>query len=141
MKTINLAKYLMLLALSILVCTGAAGQLDSLKVTEGEEIWFKVDVPASFPGGMAKFYQYINENLKYPKDARKASVEGSVGFVVDSLGMIVPESIAVIQSLHPSCDEEAIRLILACPKWIPARSTELNRNVRGRVVLPVIFKM
>ncbi|NOS94494.1 MAG: energy transducer TonB [Cyclobacteriaceae bacterium] len=107
-----------------------------------EEIWYEVDVIAQFPGGYPKFYQYIAKNLKYPADARRDGIEGKVmvQFVIDSTGSIKPETIKVIKGLTKSCDEETIRLISECPKWIPGRITSLNKNVPTRMTVPVTFK-
>jgi protein TonB len=125
----------------------AYGQTEEKKATgqstpPAEEIWYEVDVSPSFPGGFAKFYAYLNSNLKYPKDAKKKGIEGKVmvEFVVDSTGLIRPETVNAVQGIFKSCDDEAIRLITKSPQWVPGRVTQLNKNVPVKIVLPVIFK-
>ena len=43
-----------------------------------DEVFSIVEVMPSFPGGTAEFYKYISQNLKYPRKALKANVEGKV---------------------------------------------------------------
>lgn len=116
--------------------------IDSVK-TETAEKFYLVDKSAEFPGRMSGFYRYISKKMKYPKDARQLGIEGKVyvDFVIDATGEIRKESVKIKQGVHPSCDEEAIRLIKESPKWKPAFSTELNKNVAIRMVVPIIFKL
>jgi len=110
--------------------------------TDNGEKWYKVDVSPSFPGGIPKFFDYLNKNLKYPKDAKKEGIEGKVmiEFVVDSTGAIRPGTVNIVKGLFKSCDDEAIRLITESPQWIPGRVTELNKNVPVKMTLPINFK-
>ncbi|MFT2010453.1 TonB family protein [Pontibacter sp. 13R65] len=73
-------------------------------------------------GGTRAFNKYIKENMRYPEDARAAQVKGKVGvdFTVNPTGKVV--NAKVTESLHPSCDAEAIRLIVEGPDWQPATS-------------------
>lgn len=125
------------------------GQTDEKKTvdqatppTENGERWYKVDVAPEFHGGISKFFDHINKNLKYPKDAKKEGIEGKVmiEFIVDSTGIIRPGSVNIVKGLSKSCDDEAIRLITESPKWIPGRVTELNKSVAVKMVLPINFK-
>ena len=142
-------KTIAILVLPFVVTISAYGQTSEMNFldqssppTENGEIWYDVDVLPSFPGGMAKFFDYINKNLKYPKDAKKERIEGRVmiEFVVDSTGGIRPGTIKILDGLLKSCDDEAIRLISESPLWIPGRVTELNKNVPVRMVIPIRFK-
>ena len=129
-----------------LILTGTIltyGQTDDKKTDDqAQEKFYKVDISPTFPGGIPKFFEYLNKNLIYPKDAKKEKIEGKVmvEFVVDSTGAIRPGTVNVVKSLYKSCDDEAIRLITASPNWIPGRVTELNKNVPVRMVLPVSFQ-
>jgi protein TonB len=122
------------------------GQTDTVNQTtpptESGVKWVTVDVAPEFPGGIIKFFDYINKNLKYPKDARKEGIEGKVmiEFVVDSTGAIRPGTVNIVKGLSKSCDDEAIRLIKESPKWIPGRVSAANKNVAVKMVMPINFK-
>jgi TonB family protein len=62
-------------------------------------------------GGSKAFKEFIAANLRYPKEALEARVEGSVivGYDVDNNGDVI--SLHVIKGLGYGCDEEAVRLI------------------------------
>ena len=64
-----------------------------------------------YPGGKTALLQYIQEHLQYPKDAMEQKIEGNVRvwYEVNDNGEVVDAKI--LQSLFPSCDEEALRLV------------------------------
>jgi hypothetical protein len=97
--------------------------------------------PAEFPGGMASFYKYISKKMRVPKELENQNIRGKVfvEFVIDSVGNIKKESVKVKQSLLPSCDNEAVRLIVNCPRWIPAVDLKTNKNVATIYTLPILF--
>ncbi|HMP99442.1 MAG TPA: energy transducer TonB [Cyclobacteriaceae bacterium] len=104
-----------------------------------EEIYYIIEEPATFPGGMHKFYSYINKNMKVPLAVRNGKVSGKVliEFVIDSLGQIPHDEIIIREGLCKPCDEEAIRLIKGSPKWNPGM--QKGKPVRQRMVMPILF--
>lgn len=64
-----------------------------------------------FEGGIKAMRALIKENLKYPEEAIKDKVEGSVKikYDVDYKGNVIKTK--VIKSLGHGCDEEAQRLV------------------------------
>lgn len=79
------------------------------------------DLPAPEPeGGFRKWNIYLRKNKQYPPTARASGVKGVVrlSFLPDEKGS--PADIVVEQSLGYGCDEEALRLLQAGPKWTPA---------------------
>jgi protein TonB len=110
-----------------------AGTVDTNKI-------FKpVDQEPTFPGGMAKLYQYILKNVKYPKEALENKVQGKVlvGFVIEKDGTLI--DINVEKSLSPETDAEALRLIKNCPKWRPGALN--GKPVRVRYIIPINFEL
>lgn len=77
---------------------------------------------ASFPGGNAARREYLKENMLYPQDLaeRRISAKVALQFVVEADGSIRGLSI-VSNSLYPSFNLEALRLVLSMPKWEPAK--------------------
>lgn len=96
--------------------------------------------PASFPGGLAKFHEYIERNINYQHDENKKRIKGDVllEFLVDSNGEIPTSEIKIKTGLTPLCDEEAIRVIKESPKWNPAKWG--NEFVGERITIAVKFK-
>ena len=93
-----------------------------------------------FPGGEEALLKFLAENIKYPEIAQEQGVQGRsiIEFMVNEDGSIVEPK--VIRSLHPKCDEEAIRVIKAMPKWKPAIN-ENGKPVRVKYTVPVQFKL
>ena len=90
-------------------------------------------------GGYAAFYKYVKKNLKYPKVAKRTSIEGKVfvQFVVDEEGNIT--AVEVIKGIGGGCDEEASRVLSEAPKWSPGK--QRGKPVKVRMVLPMVFNL
>ena len=81
---------------------------------------------------------YLKENLKYPKDALDNNVQGRliVQFIVQDDGSVTDAKI-VGKRLGHGCEEEAVRVVTAMPKWKPGKQN--GRAVKVYYTLPVIF--
>ena len=104
--------------------------------TEGE-VYTIVEQAPRFPGGQEAWLRYLAANIKYPVDAQGRRIQGrvTVQFVVNKDGSI--SDAMIVRSIDPACDEEALRLINAMPRWEPARSG--GKSVRARCVQQVVF--
>lgn len=96
-----------------------------------------VDQLPLFPGGQAGLRKFMEENIQYPSDAHEKKIQGSVicSFIVNSKGEL--EEISVLKSVHPSLDEEALRIIKAMPQWIPA--TQKGKSIDVYSTMPIRF--
>ena len=92
-----------------------------------------------FPGGAQGLRDFIQENIQYPERARRRGIQGTVlvTFVIDVDGSLM--DVKVTQGVHRLLDAEAVRLIRAMPKWIPA--IQDGRNVRVMFTLPINFRL
>ncbi|MDU0369313.1 energy transducer TonB [Hymenobacter endophyticus] len=99
----------------------------------------KPDQPARPVGGTDAFFEWIQQNQKYPALARQKKVQGRVmmEFVVQKDGSL--SEIKPVKRLGAGLDEEAIRLIKAAPKWQPA--TYQGQPMKQKMVLPVVFTL
>lgn len=82
---------------------------------------------------------FIYTNIRYPPDARENGIEGTVvvSFIVNKSGQIMePE---VTHSLSDDCDEEALRVILSMPNWVPGKMD--GKPVSCRFKLPIKYKL
>jgi periplasmic protein TonB len=64
-----------------------------------------------------------------------------VEFVIDTSGEVLDESIKIKKSIFPSIDEEAIRVVRLLPKWKPGFSSELNKNAKVQMSIPIRFEV
>lgn len=90
-------------------------------------------------GGMPAFYKYLSKTLKYPSQARRMNVEGTVyvQFVIEKDGSLT--DIKIVKGVGAGCDEEAERVIKEAKKWKAGKQRGLP--VRQRMVMPIIFKL
>ncbi len=97
------------------------------------------EVLPQYPGGDGEMIKFMVNNIKYPKEAAEAGVQGRVvvEFVVDKNGR--PTDITVKKSVSPELDAEALRIISIMPDWTPAR--DKGKTVGCKVTLPVSFKL
>ena len=91
-----------------------------------------------FPGGSSALLNYLKSYV-YPRDALKDSIQGRVlvQFIIEKDGSIT--NVKVENSVYPSLDAEAIRLVLQMPKWKPGK--QLGSLRRVRYVVPVNFQL
>ena len=94
---------------------------------------------AEYPGGFEAMSAYISKSIVYPEKAKADGVEGKVfvQFVVEKDGSVGEAT--VLRGVGGECDEEALRVVNAMPKWQPA--TFKGKPVRSRFVLPIYFKL
>ncbi|KAA6566822.1 energy transducer TonB, partial [Salmonella enterica subsp. enterica serovar Lubbock] len=98
-----------------------------------------VEKMPSFPGGMPALFEYLCNNLHYPKVAEEKKVEGRVlvTFVVGKDGSI--SNAELVRSVSEELDAEAIRVVSSMPKWQPG--TQNGKPVNVKFTVPVTFKL
>jgi protein TonB len=114
-------------------------EIEEIEEEKLEEIFVIVeDAPVPI-GGLSAFYQYVNENIKYPRQAMSMRIEGKVfvQFVVGKDGKLT--NIEVIKGIGGGCDEEAKRIIENAPLWKPGK--QRGKPVLVKMVLPITFKI
>ncbi|BDD08770.1 hypothetical protein FUAX_12020 [Fulvitalea axinellae] len=100
-------------------------------------------VPYSLPifkTGLKDFYSYVNEKLKYPKNAKKMRIQGPVyvKFSVSPQGAV--ENPTIVKGIGFGCDDEAIRLIeKTSGKW--ASALHKGKEISYDMTLPIVFKL
>lgn len=114
--------------------------LESKSVESGiDGVYRVVEKMPTFPGGDEAMSQFIYDNLKYPHVAQVYGFQGRVivQFTVNADGSI--SDVEAIQSVHPSLDNEAIRVVKAMPKWNPG--LQRGKAVRVKYSLPMTFRL
>ena len=101
-------KYILCLPLIVFLCSFNTAGFNAIDP-------YKIDQPASFPGGFDAFGKYIIQTAK-KVSTKNGRVE--VSFIVETNGTISNEKIE--NSLDQASDKEALRVIKLSPKWKPA---------------------
>lgn len=126
-------------------------------VSESEEIFKVVEQMPRFPGcaerilsqseahtcAQQELLNYIYRNLSYPKEAKRAGVEGNVvvSFIVNKTGQI--SDLEIVRDLSLGCGEAALDVLRKMQsdqiEWEPGR--QRGQAVNVRYILPVKFKL
>ncbi|MBQ3751158.1 MAG: energy transducer TonB [Bacteroidales bacterium] len=116
---------------------------DVVEVVEDESetappVYFTEEMP-EYPGGMEALNSFLSKEIQYPEVARNNGITGTVlvEFVVERDGRVSNAKVKV--PLYPDCDKEAVRGIMAMPKWKPGKN--MGKPVRCFYQVPVTFSM
>jgi len=92
-----------------------------------------------YPGGDEARMQYVASNIKYPEEARKQGVQGTVyiTFVIEKDGSV--SDVSVLRGIGGGCDEEAVRVISSMPAWTPGK--QRGKPVRVQFNMPIKFNL
>ncbi len=128
-----------LILLGFLTLSATFGQTTDSTSTPEMSPFITVEHMPEFPGGMKAMYQFIADNLKYPKEATKANIEGKVfvAFVVSHTGEI--QNVEISKGIGYGCDEECVRVVRSMPRWTPGRQS--GKDVPVRYVIPFSFTL
>ncbi|MCB2378828.1 TonB family protein [Hymenobacter sp. BT635] len=97
-----------------------------------------VEVMPEFAGGIGALRQYMQRNLRYPRQALSAAISGKVfvSFTVQADGSIA--DVQVIKGLGYGMDEEAARVVSKMPSWTPGKQN--SQAVAVRYTMPITFQ-
>lgn len=100
---------------------------------------YDVENQPEFTGGETELFKYLAANLKYPRAAVEANIQGTVyiTFIVEENGSI--SNVIPARTIGGGCDEEAVRVIKNMPRWKPGK--QYGRPVRVRFNIPVKFSL
>ena len=103
------------------------------------DVFDVVEEMPQYPGGPQALFEFLGQNVRYPKEAAKAGIQGRVivTFVVEKDGSICESK--VVKSVDPSLDAEALRVINAMPNWKPGKQN--GKEVRVKYTVPVAFML
>ena len=127
---------LSVLALLLMVNTNAMAQ--SKKIAN-DKVLEKAEVMPQFPGGDQAMMKFVSENVQYPEEAKEKEISGRVlvGFIVEKDGSV--NEVKIVRGIGGGCDEEAVRVVKAMPKWKPGKQD--GKTVRVSYTMPFFFKM
>jgi TonB family protein len=125
--------------LGVMMLSGVGGNEVHAQEKTDKTVHEKVEQMPEYPGGHEGLIRYMIENIKYPKDAESAGVEGKVmvGFVVDVDGSVI--SVNAKNSVYPSLDNQAIQVVSSMPTWKPGMQD--GKPVKVEMVLPIAYML
>ncbi|MDJ1483340.1 energy transducer TonB [Cytophagaceae bacterium YF14B1] len=131
--------YTVILFISTFTYSFSQNETSTFSPSDTDSIYVTVERMPEFPGGIPKIGEFLQNNLRYPKAARKANITGKVfgTFIVGEDGTI--RDVAITQGIGYGCDEEVMRVISLMPKWIPG--VQGGKAVAVRYVLPITFSL
>jgi TonB family protein len=114
---------------------------DSIKRASGKEpVYEVVKTMPEFQGGFDALVKYLVANIKYPEDAKKNGIQGTVfvSFVVEKDGKV--SNVSLMKGVDPALDAEALRVVKTMPAWSPGLNDD-GKAVNVRFNLPISFKL
>ena len=114
---------------------------------EKDAIFTVVEEMPEYPGGKDALYKFLGENVKYPKEALKESVSGTVfvTFVIEKDGSVNKTKILATrlnpkdasQDIQNAMSKSALKVIHMMPNWKPGK--QRGKAVRVQYNLPVKY--
>ena len=147
--SVNFAKVAALATLSFGITEGNAQNLDSIpvpppsthqQVSDDKDAFLGmiVELNPEFIGGYKAMFEFLKENLKYPKHARDCEGTVYVGFVVKTDGNLT--DVNVKRGLHPDIDDEAVRVVkMMSGKWKPGMQS--GKPISVAYTIPIKFRL
>jgi protein TonB len=109
------------------------------KKEDENQVFTKVEVEASFPGGEGAWRKYLERTLNSSTPVDNGAPEGSytvwVQFIVDKEGNI--SDVKALSNHGFGMEDEAVKVIKKGPKWVPALQN--GRNVKAYRKQPITF--
>lgn len=123
----------LLLSSSVTIMAQNEGQ-EVVKVSEVSQ-----QLPC-FPGGEKRLSSFLSANIQYPYIAKTEEIQGRVivQFNVMPDGSIT--DVKVTESVHPSLNKEAIRVVKSMPRWIPGKDKEGKPTIVP-FTMPITFRL
>jgi TonB family protein len=102
-------------------------------------IFTEEQTESEFPGGQYAWMDYLNRSFRYPAQAVRFHMEGTVvvQFIVDEKGKV--SNVTAVAGPIGSLREEAIRVIQMSGRWLPA--TWNGYKVKSYKKQPITFRL
>jgi len=135
--------FALMLALSSATMTGNEAATSSEKAAlfsqQKDKIFTAVDHAPEFQGGFNNFYKFLQQNIKYPAEARQKKIQGKVfiTFIIEKDGSF--SNLRVLRDPGYGCGTEALRVMKLSPKWNPG--IQNGHKVRVQYTMPINFTL
>jgi protein TonB len=107
-------------------------------ITQEDKVYQMAETPPAPQGGLSTFYEYVEDNLVCPAEARKKGIKGNVfvQFVVEKDGQL--SNIKVVKGLGHGCDEAVVTCLKSAPRW--KTGMQAGKAVRVQKTLSIQIK-
>jgi len=107
-------------------------------VLQEEKVWQVAEQPPTPEGGLTTFYEYTEDNLACPAEAKKKGIKGNVfvQFIVEKNGEL--SQIKVVKGLGYGCDEAVVNCLKSAPRWKPGKQE--GKPVRVQKTMSIQIK-
>ena len=132
-------KKLIMMSLMAMLGLTTVNAQKTVVAEKNQQVFDVVEQMPEYPGGIQALFEYLQQNVKYPEDAKNQKVEGRVSatLVVETDGTI--NNVEVVKPAFPSLDAEAVRVLSAMPKWTPGMQS--GKVVRVKYTVPINFNL
>jgi TonB family protein len=105
--------------------------------TPDDPVFFMVEEMPEYPGGEEALREFISTAVKYPEEAHRDSIQGKVfvSFTIAKDGLV--KDAKVVRGVHPTLDNESLRVVNMLPRWTPGK--QRNQAVNVQYTIPVNF--
>lgn len=103
------------------------------------ETFLVVEQMPEYPYGEKGMMSFIQQHVKYPQEALRQQVEGTVyvEFVVGQDGTL--SDLKVVRGQPAGLDQAALDVVSKMPKWIPGKNN--GKSVKVKVTVPIKFRI
>jgi TonB family protein len=106
---------------------------------DNQDVYIVTEELPSYKGGTAALQKYLQDNIRYPEEAKKAGIEGSVyvNFIVNAEGRV--SEAKIMRSVSPLLNAEALRLTNSMKDWNPG--CQHGEKLSMGVTMPIEFRL
>ncbi len=106
---------------------------------DNRDLYEVVEELPSYNGGTEALQKFLETNVRYPEEAKKAGIEGKVyvNFIVNAEGRVMEAKI--MRSVSPLLNAEALRLTNSMKDWKPG--SQHGEELSMAVTMPIEFKL
>lgn len=125
--------------LYLVLCCGTVPAFAQSAATDSKLPYTIAERKPYFGNNPEDILRYIAEHIRYPALALRSRIQGTVlvGFVVGTSGSL--ENVHIVSGVHPSLDEEALRVVRNMPPWHPG--IQAGRPVSMVFNVPITFRV
>ncbi|WP_091167771.1 TonB family protein [Mucilaginibacter sp. P25] len=91
--------------------------------------------PPHFRGGDKAFHEFLDQNLKWPKEVSGGEGIVTISFFVENDGRLT--DLKVVKGMSEPFNKEALRVISLSKKWIPAMRD--GHFIKSKYSVPIQF--
>ncbi|MEJ2594324.1 MAG: M56 family metallopeptidase [bacterium] len=110
------------------------------RLGESDSVYRVVQTMPEFPGGTQALLNYVAQNIQYPEEAKRDSIQGKVfvQFVVEKDGSV--SGAKILRGVGGGCDKESLRVVSSMPDWKPGLDED-GKPVRVEYTLPIKYAL